>query len=86
MDLHGRKPIYTNARVVDESNLLDVLRGALPVFSALRCIFVSLHFSRREAETLEAVEGFVAHSVQHIGAVGADLLATFAVEVDVLLF
>ena len=51
-----------------------------------RCIFVSLHFSRREAETLEAVEGFVAHSVQHIGAVGADLLATFAVEVDVLLF
>ena len=51
-----------------------------------RCIFVSLHFSRREAETLEAVEGFVAHSVQHVSAVGADLLATFAVEVDVLLF
>lgn len=34
MDLHGRKPIYTNARVVDESNLLDVLHDALSVFSA----------------------------------------------------
>ena len=51
-----------------------------------RCVFVSLHLSRREAETLEAVEGFVAHSVQHVGAVGVDLLTTFAVEVDVLLF
>ena len=51
-----------------------------------RCVFVSLNLSRREAETLEAVEGFVAHSVQHVGAVGADLLTTFAVEVDVLLF
>ena len=41
---------------------------------------------RGEAHALEVGKGSIAHCIEHAAAMGAELLATFAVEVNILLF